>query len=254
MIKILKKKKRAKTPTTPSEHLPVFTSVFLSKLTLFCPCSHKIQIDHSSRTCQNLFDKFLLLLLLSAATRWDSGSRVQGAADAAAAGAGATQRLPEQDQDPHRHAAREGGEGPGAESVHPPSPAGAEGGCPTQQAHFQHRKVFCMFLRFPMATRKAKRVATISPWFAKLRKNNRKKKGISLSTSLIDFGSFCDFCTLLWHFGCGCWKFFYVMCVKLHLLYMLGFDKSSKKHSDKAVLLPYTKKENTCSYVKVSHF
>ncbi|CAJ0963662.1 unnamed protein product [Ranitomeya imitator] len=43
-----------------------------------------------------------------------------------AEGAGAAQRLPEQDQDPHRGAARARDQGAGAARVHPPGPAGAE--------------------------------------------------------------------------------------------------------------------------------
>lgn len=65
--------------------------------------------------------------LCAAAAGRDAGGRVSGAEDAAAAGAGASQCLPEQDQDAHGHTAREGGEGAGAEIVHPQSPAGAAG-------------------------------------------------------------------------------------------------------------------------------
>ncbi|XP_029102561.1 serine/threonine-protein kinase TAO2 isoform X5 [Scleropages formosus] len=60
------------------------------------------------------------------AARRDAGGRVPGAAHAAAAGVGAAERLPEQDQDPHGLAARARGQRPGAESIHPASAAGAE--------------------------------------------------------------------------------------------------------------------------------
>lgn len=69
----------------------------------------------------------MLCVLCAAAAGRDAGGRVSGAEDAAAAGAGAAQCVPEQNQDAHRHPAREGGERPGAESVHPQSPAGTKG-------------------------------------------------------------------------------------------------------------------------------
>uniref|UniRef100_A0A4W5PK44 non-specific serine/threonine protein kinase n=1 Tax=Hucho hucho TaxID=62062 RepID=A0A4W5PK44_9TELE len=63
----------------------------------------------------------------------DPGSRIPGAADAAAAGVGAAERLPEQDQDPHRLAARERSQGPGAKGVHPQGPARTEGESETER-------------------------------------------------------------------------------------------------------------------------
>ena len=50
--------------------------------------------------------------------------------DAATAGAGASQRLPEQDQDADRCPARTREEGAGAEGVPPKGPAGTEGSPP----------------------------------------------------------------------------------------------------------------------------
>lgn len=47
--------------------------------------------------------------------------------NAATAGAGASQRLPEQDQDADRCPARTREEGPGAEGVTPKGPAGTKG-------------------------------------------------------------------------------------------------------------------------------
>ena len=51
---------------------------------------------------------------------------MSGSKDAAAAGAGAAQRIPEQDQDANRCSARQGEEGAGAEGVSAEGSAGAE--------------------------------------------------------------------------------------------------------------------------------
>lgn len=51
---------------------------------------------------------------------------MSGSEDAAAAGAGAAQRLPEQDQDANRRPARQGKEGAGAEGLTAKGSAGTE--------------------------------------------------------------------------------------------------------------------------------